>query len=308
LAVLLAGTLGFFGCGQNETAVNVTASGTIANRLRAHVERLAGEIGERNPVHYENLEEARRYVEEAFRGAGYEIRHDVYEAGGRTVRNVWAELPGAAEGVLVVGAHYDTADGTPGADDNASGVAVLLELARLLAGKTPPRTLRWAAFTLEEPPYFRTASMGSWVHAKKSRERGDAITGMISLEMVGYYRSEAGSQHYPLPLMNWFYPERGDYIAVAGDFGSRRLVSKIKNGLEEAGTLPVESTALPFVPGVGLSDNWAFWQEGFSAVMVTDTAFYRNPNYHEPSDLPPTLDYQRMAALTEALAQTLAAL
>ena len=183
----------------------------LEERLRAHVEYLAGTLGERNPFWYANLEKARRYIERMFVDAGYDIQHDAYEVTGRTYYNVIAEVPGTnrADELLLVGAHYDTAAGTPGADDNASGVATLLELARSLRQEAPRLTLRWAAFTLEEPPWFRTPSMGSWIHAEKCRQGGERIAGMISLEMVGYFRDEPRSQRYPLPLplMRWFYPD-----------------------------------------------------------------------------------------------------
>jgi len=277
-------------------------------RLRAHVEYLAGAIGERNPLRYASLEQARLYIEGAFADLGYKIRHDAYQVDGRAYRNVIAEAPGRdpeAE-LLLVGAHYDTAAGTPGADDNASGVATLLELARSLRSAGPLRTLRWVAFTLEEPPSFWTPRMGSWVHARNCRARGERIAGMISLEMVGYFRIERRSQQYPLELMRWFYPSQGNFIAVAGNFRSRKLVRSLARKLKSS--FPVESTALPFVPGVGLSDNWSFWQEGYPAVMVTDTAFFRNPHYHMSSDLPETLDYAGMADLVSGLERAIGAL
>lgn len=275
----------------------------LTTRLRAHVQYLAGELGERNPFQYKNLEQARLYIERGFAEADYEIRHDTYEIAGRTYRNVVVEQPGRQrEGnILVVGAHYDTVTRTPGADDNASGVATLLEVARLLRDSAPELTVRLIAFTLEEPPHFHSASMGSRVHAQKCRKQGDRIAGMISLEMVGYYDASDGSQCYPFPCLRWFYPNRGDFVAVAGNFQSRRLVQQVARLLSQTNRIPVVYAALPFVPGVGLSDNWSFWREGYLALMITDTAFFRNGNYHRPSDLPETLDYARMAALTDGL-------
>ena len=278
----------------------------LEGRLRGHVEYLAGMLGERNPRSYANLEAARRYIERIFEDAAYKIRHDAYEVSECTYRNVIAEVPGTnleAE-FLLVGAHYDTVAGTPGADDNASGVAALLELARSLRQpETRQLTLRWVAFTLEEPPWFRTAAMGSWVHARKCRQGSERIACMISLEMVGYFRDEPQSQGYPLALMRWFYPDRGNFIAVAGNFASRRFVRRLARVLASA--VPVESAALPFIPGVDLSDNWSFWQEGYPALMVTDTAFFRNPHYHMPSDLPEALDYARMSELVSGLARAI---
>jgi Zn-dependent M28 family amino/carboxypeptidase len=272
----------------------------LAFRLRTHVHRLAGEIGERNPNLYASLEEARLYIERGLTQAGYQIQHDVYEISGRTYRNVVAERPGSEGGVVIIGAHYDTAPGTPGADDNASGVAVLLELARLLRNFAPAPAIRWIAFTLEEPPYYRTPLMGSRIHARKCRKGAERVVCMISLEMMGYYSDLAGSQGYPLPFMSWLYPDRGNFIALAGNFRSRKLVRTIAGWISEAGEIPVVSPAFP-LPGAGLSDNWSFWKEGYPALMITDTAFFRNPHYHSGTDLPETLDYTRMAALVTAL-------
>ncbi len=187
-------------------------------RLRTHVQYLAGGIGERNSLRYRSLEEARLYIEQDLSQAGYEIQHDAYEVSGRTYRNVIAERPGSDSKVVVIGAHYDTAPGTPGADDNASGVGVLLELARSLRDFAAAPTLRWIAFTLEEPPYYWTPLMGSRVHARKCRQRMERIVCMISLEMTGYYSDLPGSQWYPLPFMSRFYPDRGNFIALAGNF------------------------------------------------------------------------------------------
>lgn len=279
----------------------------IQSRLRGHVHYLAGEVGERNAFRYQNLERSRRYIEKALSETGYEVTRDLYRVNGRDYYNVVARKAGtrSSEKILVVGAHYDTAEGTPGADDNASGVAVLLELARL-AYRSPSRmSLRFVAFTLEEPPYFRSAYMGSRVHARKAKERKDGLVGMVSLEMVGYYSDRRGSQGFPLPLMHWFYPAQGNFIAVAGNFRSRHLVRKVAGALLAEGQIPVEAVALPLVPGVGLSDNWSFWKEGYPALMVTDTAFFRNPHYHQLSDLPHTLNYERMAALVVNLAKVL---
>jgi Zn-dependent M28 family amino/carboxypeptidase len=277
----------------------------LAARLRAHVQYLAGELGERNSLQYTNLEQARLYIEQVLAHAGYEIQHDAYEVAGRTYRNVVVECQGSERTVFIVGAHYDTAPGTPGADDNASAVAVLLELARLLREFAPAPTIRWVAFTLEEPPYYRTRLMGSRIHARKCRKRAEQVTCMISLEMTGYYSELPGSQWYPLPFMSWFYPNRGNFIALAGNFRSRRLVRDLAGRLSEAGGIPVEYAAFPLVPGAGLSDNWSFWKEGYPALMITDTAFFRNPHYHSRSDLPETLDYGRMAALVAALDKAL---
>lgn len=272
-------------------------------RLRMHVQYLAAELGERNSIRYANLERARLYIEQALVEAGYPVQHDAYAVSGRTYRNVVVERQGGkrASEVFIVGAHYDTAPGTPGADDNASGVAVLLELAQSLRDFAPVPTIRLVAFALEEPPFYRSPLMGSRVHARRCRKRAERVVGMMSLEMVGYFSDLPGSQQFPLPFMRRFYPDRGNFIALAGNFRSRGLVRRMAAGLSAAGALPVEHAAFPLLPGASLSDNWSFWKEGYPALMITDTSFFRNPHYHLPSDVPETLDYARMAALVSAL-------
>ncbi len=206
-------------------------------------------------------------------------------------------------GAIVVGAHYDTVPGSPGADDNASGVAVLIELAALLKGETLP--IRFVAFANEEMPYFQGPEMGSWTWARRARERGEPIRAMYSLEMLGYYRDAPGSQRYPPPL-GLFYPDRADFIAFVGDLGARSLVRDSIRLFREKSMFPSEGVAAPaFIPGVTWSDHWSFRSHGFPAIMITDTAFNRYPHYHLPSDTPDKLDYERMARVTLGLAAML---
>ena len=257
----------------------------LAARLEEHVRRLAGT--QRNA----DLESPARYIEAAF-GAG--ARSQYFESGGRKVRNV-----ALGAGPIVVGAHYDSVPGSPGADDNASGVAVLIELARLHAGTGG---IQFVAFANEEMPYFKSREMGSFHSAGQARSRGDKVRAMLSLEMLGYYRDAPGSQQYPFPLA-FFYPGRGDFIAFVGDLGARALVRKSIKAFRAHSRFPSEGVAAPgFVPGVTWSDHWSYRSHGFPAIMVTDTAFYRYPHYHLPSDTPEKLDYQRMARVTLGLA------
>lgn len=275
----------------------------LAERLQRHVEILAGEIGERNLFTYEGLERAATYIEAEFEARGYHVASQEYEVQGKPCRNLIASVAGAkeGEGELIIGAHYDTNPGTPGADDNASGVAVLLELAAMAAGRPANRTVRFVAFVNEEAPWFGTAAMGSLVYARRAKEREAKIDGMISLEMVGYYSDRPGSQSYP-PGFRFFYPDQGNFIALVSDLWSWSWKNRVKRLLRQNTTLPVESTAtFRFVPGVDLSDHRSFWDQGYRALMVTDTAFYRNPNYHAASDTPRTLEYARMAELTRGL-------
>ena len=253
---------------------------TLADRLRRHVRVLAEK--ERN----EDLETSARYIEQAL---GQASSH-YFRSGGREVRNLET-----GSGDIVVGAHYDTVPGSPGADDNASGVAVLIELSEMLRN----RKIRFVAFANEEAPYFLGPEMGSFVYA---RDRGKGVRAMFSLEMLGYYRDEPDSQRYPAPL-GLFYPDRGNFIAFVADLGSFSLVRKSSRLFRQNTDFPSEWLAAPrIVPGLSWSDHWSFRQHGTPAVMVTDTAFYRYPHYHLPSDTPEKLDYERMAKVTLGLA------
>ena len=267
----------------------------LSLRLRLHVAALAA--AERNT----DLETAARYIEQAFRAQGAAVQVQQFPSGGRTVRNIEA-----GKGAIVVGAHYDTVPGSPGADDNASGIAVLLELAAHLKNESLP--VRFVAFANEEPPYSFGPEMGSWAWAKRARERGESIRAMYSLEMLGYYRDTPGSPHYPAPL-GLFYPDRANFIAFVGDLGARRLVRRSIDAFRKHAQFPSEGVAAPgFIPGVTWSDHWSFRQHGYPAMMITDTAFYRYPHYHLPSDTPDKLDYERMARVTLGLAAMLRAI
>lgn len=276
---------------------------SLQKRLRRHVEKLADEIGDRRLAMPQKLHQAREYIVEQFEAMGYEVIPREYEMGRRTVANLEVALDGTTrdEDILVIGAHYDTA-GNPGADDNASAVAALLELARWFEGKETERTLRFVAFVNEEPPYFhQEGEMGSWVYARGARERDENIMAMIALEMLGYYSEEEDSQKYPFPL-SLLYPSTGNFIAFVGNFSNRQLVRRAIKEFRKHATIPSEGGAPPGVlAGVGWSDHWSFWQEGYPAIMVTDTAMMRNPNYHQPTDLPETLNYEKMARVVDGL-------
>jgi pimeloyl-ACP methyl ester carboxylesterase len=274
--------------------------------LYRHVEQLSVRIGSRSVFEYDRLAAAKDYILACIKGMGYSPAEQAVPYRGRDFHNIIVTLPGKdpRRGVVVIGAHYDTVAGTPGADDNASAVAVLLEMARLLKDAAPERTIELVFFTLEEPPVFRTASMGSAVYARAARERGENIVAMICLEMVGYYSDRKGGQSYPLPFMRFFFSDTPDFIAVVGNLSSRRLVRQVADSLRKSGGVPVETLAtLPFLPGVDFSDHRSFWKEGYRAVMITDTAFYRNPNYHTERDTIDTLDFHRMSLLLPGLVQ-----
>lgn len=283
----------------------------LAERLRRHVFELAR--SERNVQTPAQLERSARYIEAVLAGYGLDPAAQRFESAGHPVRNIEAAIPPSAPQqapAIVVGAHYDTVPGSPGANDNASGVAALLELARLLADDVPPagRAIRLVAFVNEEPPYFMSTAMGSEAWARRARARGDPVLAMLSLEMLGCYRDEPGSQRYPFPL-GFFYPERANFVAFVGDLGSKTLVQRALTGFRAQATLPSEGVAAPgIIPGVTWSDHWSFRRHGYPAIMVTDTAFYRYAHYHLPSDTPEKLDYERLARATLGLAAATRAL
>jgi hypothetical protein len=279
-------------------------------RLVRHVRRLAGDIGERNVGRPAALDAAARYIEAEFAAAGHVVTWQRYDARGVESANLEVVLPGRRwpDESVVIGAHYDTVAGSPGADDNASGVAALLELARLLGPHVPARTLKLVAFVNEEPPFFYFGRMGSRVYAEAARRRGENVRLMISLEMLGYYRDEPGSQAYP-PLFRHFHPDRGNFIAFVSNFRSARAMRRAEAAFRRHSDFPLETTATcGWIPGVAWSDHLSFWRAGYRAFMCTDTAFYRNPFYHGAQDTPEKLDYPRLAALTEALARMCAEL
>jgi hypothetical protein len=270
-------------------------------RLRQDVESLCS-IGERSTVVPENLSAASDYIERELTAAGYRVERQTYDVERDGVRadNLIAELKGSAE-IVVIGAHYDSVSGTAGADDNASGVAALLALARRFAGVKPRRTLRFVAFANEEPPHFQSRDMGSWQYAKRCHDRGETIVAMVSLETIAYYDDARGSQQYPPPLAA-LYPDTGNFIGFASNVGSRALLSRCMKAFRAATKFPAESAAMPeAIPGIGWSDQWSFWQFGWKAIMVTDTAPFRNPHYHRSTDLPDTLDYARLAHVVDGL-------
>lgn len=275
---------------------------TLREELRADVQMLAGDIGERNVQHYQELTAATDFIERSLAKAGLHPRREGYDVAGKRCENIEAEITGTQPEVVVIGAHYDSVLGSPGANDNGSGVAALLALARRFAGKPSAKTLRFVAFANEEPGYFQTEQMGSWVYAHRCKERGDRIAAMMSLETIGYFSSAPGSQKYPITGLGAIYPRTGNFIAFVANVSSRALVRQALGTFRQGATLPSEGAALPaHVPGIGWSDHWAFWQHGYAAFMVTDTAPFRYPHYHARSDTPDKLDYDSMARLVRGL-------
>lgn len=282
----------------------------LADRLHEHVLVLAGQIGERNVAHYHALQDAAQYVGDRLREYGLTVGEQSELVEGRTMVNLEGVLRGSRspEEVVVIGAHYDSAPGTPGANDNATGVAALVELAARYRKLRPERTLRFVAFTNEEPPYFQSDSMGSMVYARRSRERGENIVGMISLETMGCYSDRRGSQQYPAQLGH-FYPDTGNFIAFVGNMNSRGLLQKAIGAFRRSVPFPSEGVAAPEgLPGIGWSDHWSFWQAGYPGVMITDTAPFRYAHYHEPTDTPDKVDYEKLARVVGGLDNVIAEL
>jgi hypothetical protein len=276
----------------------------LRDRLAGHVQVLAGKIGERNVWRHDALAAASAWLQEEFRAQGYDVDVQSFEVDGRRVDNVAAERRGVErpDEVVVIGAHYDSVIGSPGANDNATGVAAIVELAREFATRAPARTVRFVGFVNEEPPFFRTADMGSLRYARRARDRGERIVAMLSIETIGAYADEPGSQRYPLPWFGAFYPTRANFITFVGDVGSRALVRRAIAVFRAHAPFPSEGGAVPgWVPGVGWSDHWAFWQHGYPAIMVTDTALFRYDPYHTVADTPDQVDYDRMTRVVKGL-------
>lgn len=280
----------------------------LTTRLRADVTHLAVKIGERNSVNaYAKLNAARDWIRLQMTLAGYRVRNHDFQAGGKTFSNLEWEIAGQSSRVVVVGAHYDSAENCPAANDNGSGVAALLALSRYFKTlkEKPKCTIRLVAFANEEPPHFWHDSMGSLNYARMARKRGDEMKAMLSLETMGYYSDKAGSQQFPGPLA-LAYPNVGNYIVFVGDLKSGPLVQQCVGSFRKHASFPSQGAALPGeVEGVGWSDHWSFWGVGVPAVMVTDTAPMRYPHYHRPSDLPDKLDYARLARVVDGLGRVI---
>ena len=283
----------------------------LRDELRRDVEKLAGEIGERNASRcHEKLIVAADFLESSFTRAGYTVKRQGYEVSDKICHNLEAEIRGSkqADEIVVVGGHYDSVYGCPGANDNATGAAAVLALARAFAGKQTERTLRFVEFVNEEPPYFQTPDMGSVVYAKRCRERKENIVAMFSLETMGYYSDEKNSQTYP-PIIKSLYPTTGNFIAFVGNTASKQLVTQVIASFRRHAKFPSEGIATwETLPGIGLSDHWSFWKQGYPALMVTDTAFFRYTHYHTINDTPDKIDYERMARVVAGLEKVIAEL
>lgn len=274
----------------------------LIDRLRTHVIKLSYDIGDRSVFKYAKLVQAANYIIEQFKKLGLDVELQEYLVYEKQVKNIIAQKTGDTrpDEVIIVAAHYDTCF-NPGANDNASAVSGLLELARLITLRQYSRTIKFIAFVNEEPPFFKTEDMGSYIYAWNAKEQGENIKIAIILETIGYYSDKPFSQRYP-PLLGLFYPNRASFIAVVGNFTVRKWVKEFARLFKQRSQFSIRSTALfDFIPGVDFSDHWSFWHMGFPAVMVTDTAFYRYPHYHSNSDTFEKLDYRCLAAAVEGI-------
>ena len=276
------------------------------DQLRAHVRALSTTFHPRSFDHPANLEAAGDYVRDALRAATPQVIEQEVLVGGSRYRNLIARFGPATGPLVVIGAHYDSYGGpdahTPGADDNASGVAGLIELAGLMAVAPPARPVELVAYTLEEPPNFRTEHMGSAWHAKALKRAGTDVELMLSLEMIGYFSDAPESQSFPFPFMRWLYPTTGNFIAIVSRPQDQRETRRLKASMAGASDLPVHSiNTLPTIPGIDFSDHLNYWGQGYPAAMVTDTAYERNHAYHLPGDTYDRLDYVRMAKVVQGV-------
>jgi len=275
--------------------------------LKKDIKKIAFDIGSRNSGQYEKLNDTRDFLEKTFVQEGYEVKSLEYKINGKSYYNLEVEKLGTEkpQEIVIVGGHYDSAFTSHGANDNATGAAATLELARIFATKPTKRTIRFVEFTNEEPPYFWTEDMGSLVYAKKLHQRGENIVAMLSLETMGYFSDVVNSQKYPFPI-GLLYPNQGNFIGFIGNLNSRNLVRKSIASFRRYAQFPSEGAALPaWVPGIGWSDHWSFWQQGYPAIMVTDTATYRYPYYHTEQDTLDKINFEKFSKVVTGLSEVI---
>jgi Zn-dependent M28 family amino/carboxypeptidase len=283
---------------------------SLIRQLQEHTRILAGDIGERNVFRPGTLDAASSYIALVWRQQGYEVREQVYPVRGSRCTNLEVTRAGTdkPETFILVGAHYDSVKGSPGANDNGSGVAAMLEISRLFAEVCPRVSLRFVAFVNEEPPFFFWKQMGSMVYARAARKRQDNILCMASLETIGYYSSRPGSQRYP-PFFRYFFPDTGDFIGFVANLKSRKVLRQAVQAFQDHSDFPLRHVAtFSFIPGIFWSDHYSFWKHGYPAIMITDTAPYRYPWYHTAADTPDKVQYEPLARLTVGLFAMFAAM
>jgi hypothetical protein len=279
---------------------NLTYAQTDTLIVVQHLKNITKTTEYRNYKNIETLNYVAAYIFDEFKKYTPNTRYQEYELDGKVYKNVIANFGPSTAKTIVVGAHYDVCGEQEGADDNASGVVGLLELARQLQGQNLNYNIELVAFTLEEPPYFRTEYMGSYIHAKSLHDSDREVFGMVSLEMIGYFKDEKNTQNYPIGILSWFYGNRGDYITIVSKFGKGKFARKFtREFLNENLIKTKKFTGPKSLPGIDFSDHLNYWKFGYSALMLTDTAFYRNPNYHKKTDKMETLDIYRMSKVID---------
>lgn len=275
------------------------------SRLESVVKKLSIDLNPRNFSHLENLDATADYIKNHFKQAGGRVQIQEFTVSNKKYQNVRCFFGPTGSPRTIIGAHYDTHGKTPGADDNASGVAGLIELAYLFGNNLPETEIELVAYTLEEPPYFASKQMGSYIHAESISKEGNEVRGIIVLEMIGYFSDDFGSQEYPSRFLKLIYPQTGNFIAVVGTLDHRAYIAKIKKGMKGVTDLPIYSIAAPTqIPGIDFSDHRNYWEFGYDAVMITNTAFYRNGEYHKPGDTWDRLNYKKMANVIRAVYNT----
>lgn len=280
----------------------------IESQLKEHVEKLGGKFGIRNnPI---SLQMSLNYITDRLQSYGYVVKEQKYNVDTMECRNIEAEKKGTEkpDEIIILGAHYDSIYGSPGADDNGSGVAAVLEMARLFSERNQKRTIRFVFFASEEPPYFRSDAMGSYQYATRCKKQNENIKGVLILETLGYYSEEPDSQKYPLAFVPG-YPDRGNYIAFVSNLNSQKLLKKCISAFRSSTDFPSEGVSAPeWITGIDWSDQMYFWKNHFQAIMITDTALYRNPYYHLATDTPQTLNYPCFARVVGGVETVVAAL
>ena len=280
----------------------------MRSELERDVDKLAGQIGQRNIWHYKSLASAADFIETCLDETCCKVSRQNFQAQNNICCNIEAVLTGTKhpEQVVIIGAHYDSVFGCPGANDNGSAVAATLALARCFADRKPARSLRFVFFANEEPPFFQTDEMGSLIYARSCRTKGDNIIAMLCLECIGYYTEQPSSQKYPFPF-NLMYPSTGNFIGFVSNFASRKLLHTVVASFRQKCQFPSEAGAVPeAIPGAAWSDQWSFWQQGYPAIMITDTAPFRYPYYHEPEDTPDKISYEHLTRVVSGLEQVIA--
>lgn len=279
----------------------------LQDSLQKDIQIIGANIGKRNYSYYDNLQATASFLKSEFQNAGYTVNEQKYNIDNQSYSNLEVEIRGSKypNEIVIIGAHYDSAFTSDGANDNGSGAAAVLELGRRFVDKKPSRTLRFVEFVNEEPPFFWTDNMGSLVYAKRCKERKENIVAMLSLETMGYFSDKDNTQKYPFPL-NYIYPSTGNFIAFIGNVKSSGFVKDVIKMFRNSMKFPSQGAALPAqVPGVGWSDQWSFWQQGYNGLMVTDTAPFRYPYYHTQEDTPDKIDYGRLSRVVYGLEQVI---